>query len=46
LAATGLAFDHPHTGSRIELAAPLEAGFLDAARRLGWPESLLQNAPE
>ncbi|MCZ8131592.1 MAG: pseudouridine synthase [Steroidobacteraceae bacterium] len=38
LAATALALDHPVTGARLELMAPLDGEFLAVVTALGWPD--------
>lgn len=40
LAATGMAFAHPCTGERIDIAAPLAGAFVQACVRLGWRDAL------
>lgn len=37
LACTGLAFNHPQTGERLQIKAPVSGQFADTLARFGWP---------
>ena len=50
LAATGLGWQHPHTGRRVSVSAPLDADFQKLVRRLDWerhfgPDGALLDEP-